>query len=225
MANSVLADRITVFAPASLFNALEEVNAAFDGDVVVSYGSSAALARQILNGAPADVYISANALWMDELQKVGIVSADRRKDLLTNRLVFAGTGEAIADISEVPGRLGDGRLAVGLTMAVPAGIYARQTLEAADLWGDLQTRLAEADNVRAAAVLAARGETPLAIVYATDALAFDMLEILYEIDPELHDPILYPVSSVSDLGELYVAHLQSSVAHEIFGKHGFGIAP
>lgn len=166
---------VTIFAAASLRGALE---AALDGsgiDARVSYGGSGTMARQVAQGAPADVVILANVAWVDWLEENGHIAVSTRTDLLGNRLVLVGPRGA-ADLGELNAdtlleRLDAGRLAVGHTEAVPAGIYAQEWMQAAGFWEALRPQLAETENVRAALALVSRGEVPLGVVYASDAQA------------------------------------------------------
>ena len=212
---------VTVFAAASLKGALDKVAQTYPGKTVVSYGGSGLLARQVAAGAPADVVMLANEAWMDWLESTGSIALNTRLNLMGNRLVLiAPLGSD--PVTDVEARLGDGRLAIGQINGVPAGIYGRQWLENTGLWGDLAERLAETENVRAALALVSRGEAPLGVVYATDALADPRVTVVYEIPDDLHDPITYPVASVEGgHGADFIAFLTSPLALDIFGMHGF----
>ena len=184
---------VLVFAAASLKEPLDQIAARFD-DVVVSYAGSGTLARQITLGAPADVVLLANPDWMDVLVADGHVQPETVVDFASNRLVLVG--QAGADpVTLEPGpllnALGDGRIAVGLTNAVPAGIYAKAALQSLGLWEVTADRLAEVDNVRAALALVARGQAPLGIVYRTDLRVSDAVAELAEFPAESHPPIRY----------------------------------
>ncbi|WP_458791115.1 molybdate ABC transporter substrate-binding protein [Yoonia sp. MH D7] len=185
-AGAVQAEPVVVFAAASLKEPVDALAATL-GDVVVSYGGSGALARQIQNGAPADVVLLANAEWMDVLPMVQDVA-----DFASNALVLIGpAGAADVDFADLPAALGAGRLAIGATASVPAGIYGREGFESLGLWDDLSGRLAEVDNVRAALVLVARGETPFGVVYATDAEASENVRVVARFPAQSHAPIRY----------------------------------
>lgn len=215
---------ITVFAAASLRGVLEDLRSATTQDVVISYASSAALARQIAQGAPADVFISANRLWADWLEEEGGTEVYQAEDLLQNSLVLIGTEpDPEFDINILPAILGDEFLAIGHARAVPAGIYAREALTALDLWAGLSGKIIQADNVRAALRLAALGEAPFAVTYATDALADPRVHVLHRFAAEDHSPITYRLAALSDSAEVqsFLAHLQSKPAREIFRAHGF----
>ncbi|MFN3209623.1 MAG: molybdate ABC transporter substrate-binding protein [Roseovarius sp.] len=224
-------DPVTIFAAASLRGALE---AALDGaaaDVRISYGGSGTMARQVAQGAPADVVILANVSWMDWLEEQDLLAGESRLDLLGNRLVLIGPEGAEPltrpDAEGLLGRLDGGRIAVGQTEAVPAGIYAREWMQAAGLWEALRPHLAETENVRAALALVSRGETPLGVVYASDAQADTGVVVLHAIDEEMHAPILYPMARVagrdSDAARTVVARLQSKSAADAFAARGFTV--
>ncbi|WP_137703139.1 molybdate ABC transporter substrate-binding protein [Marimonas lutisalis] len=230
LTGAALADapaRVTVFAAASLRDALDAVAESYDGArIVASYGGSAAMARQVAQGAPADLVILANPQWMDWLEGQGVLMPDSRRDLLGNRLVLIGpAGAAPLDASEqaMLARLGDGRLALGQVNAVPAGIYARAWLESAGLWPALAPHLAETENVRAALALVSRGEAPLGVVYASDAQADPGVSVLYDIPADSHPPITYPAAQVSDspAAAALLAYLSGPQAAVIFAAHGF----
>lgn len=198
---------LVVFAAASLKESLDAVAADWttrSGQPVrVSFASSAALARQIEQGAPADIFLSADAGWMDYLQQRALVDAGTRRDLLANELVLVApvaTAPERIDL-ERPGSLrealGAGRLAVAEIASVPAGRYARQSLQALGHWDDASPRLAQGDNVRAALAFVARGEAPLGIVYATDARAEPKVRVVARLPAPTHAPIVYPVARVA----------------------------
>ncbi|WP_138935098.1 molybdate ABC transporter substrate-binding protein [Roseovarius arcticus] len=224
-ARTMADDRTVVFAAASLHGVLAEIASHYTGDVAVSVGGSGQIARQIAQGAPADVVILASAAWMDWLEEQGSVDHGRRVDLVGNRLVLIGPSGA----SELPDvtadalleRLDGGRIAMGQTRGVPAGIYGREWLEAAGLWAAMEPHLAETDSVRAALALVARGEAPLGIVYVTDAAAEAGVRILYGVPDALHAPIVYPAAALTEAGKPFVEFLQADAARKIFAAHGF----
>ncbi len=189
----VLRAETLVFAAASLKEPLDELADAF-GDVTVSYGGSSTLARQVSFGAPADLVLLANVDWMDVLRDDGFVQPGTVADFASNALVLIGPAEA-GDVLlhgyGMASALGDGRLAIGLTEAVPAGIYAKAALVNLNLWEPLSWRLAEVDNVRAAMALVARKQAPLGIVYATDARVSDDVRVVARFPAEAHPPIRY----------------------------------
>ncbi len=220
---------LRIFAAASLKTALDEVNTAFQSatgqSVVASYAGSSTLARQISLGAPADVFISANSSWMDDLQHRGLIEADTRSDVLQNALVvIARKGvQPLSDLRDLPQQLGDARLALAQVDAVPAGIYAKDALEAAQIWSDLADRIAQTDNVRAALALVATGATPYGITYATDAHAEPRVDVVFHIPSELHSPIVYPSAATNRRDEAaeYLTFLRSDFAQKFFVEQGF----
>src|SRR5215472_9826585 len=172
-------EQITVFAAASLKNALDDTNAAFTKatgiEVVASYEASSALAKQIEQGAPADVFISADLRWMDYVAERKLINPDTRINLLGNKLVLIAAVDSkldqvtIGEDFDIAKLAGDGRIAVADVKAVPAGLYAKAALEKLGSWAAAEPKLAQAENVRVTLALVARGETPLGIVYETDA--------------------------------------------------------
>jgi molybdate transport system substrate-binding protein len=227
---------VIIFAAASLQTALDRVVAAWRaealGEAVVSYAATSALVRQIDQGAPADLFISADLDWMGYLDERGLIDGDSRTDLLCNRLVLvAPTGAAqpveITPELDLAAMLGGGRLAVADTEAVPAGRYARASLEALGLWADVADRLAPAENVRAALALVARGEAPLGIVYATDDVADATVEAVGVFPAETHPPIVYPVAILaghaSQSSAAFLEYLRSPTVVCIFQTRGFTV--
>lgn len=225
---------VTVFAAASLKESLDQAAAAWTAasgqPVRVSYAASSALARQIEQGAPADLFISADGEWMDYLAQRGQLAAGSRVDLLRNRLVLVAPASsdvdaaALASPAALAAALGaDGRLAVAETTSVPAGRYARQALGARGLWPAVSGRLAEGDNVRAALAFVARGEAPLGIVYATDAQAEPRVKVVATFAAADHAPIVYPVARVSgrEAGAAFLDFLTGETARELFTRAGF----
>lgn len=216
-------ERLLVFAAASLKNALDEANRDFH-DIVVSYAASSALARQIERGAPAQVFISADLEWMDYLDEKGLTAPGSRRNLLGNRLVWI-VPAASATLSEPLQALGaTGRLALADPQYVPAGKYARAALEKLGAWPAVSRRIAAAENVRAALALVARGESPLGIVYETDARDEPKVSIAARIDPRLHPAIIYPAAALrpaAPLAREYLDYLASPAAMAVFARHGF----
>ncbi len=218
-------DKIVVFAAASLSDAMGDITALYPDDVAVSLGSSGLLARQIGEGAPADVAFLANTNWMDWLEQQGAVDPARRVALVGNALVLIGPANA-PDLDEASAkallaRLDGGRIAIGQTQSVPAGMYGRAWLETSGVWDSVMPHLAETDNVRAALALVARGETPLGVVYATDAAAEPDVRVVYRVPEGMHDPIVYPALPLTDAGAPFMAFLQGAEARKIFEAHGF----
>lgn len=226
--------RPLVFAAASLRTALDEVEplcrANGHSGFRASYAGSSALARQLIDGAPADVFISADLDWMDEVARAGLIQASTRVNLLGNRLVLvAPASRAPAALQIAPGfpiaaALGDGRLAVADPDAVPAGKYAKAALMTLGVWTDVEGRLAPAENVRAALLLVSRAETPLGIVYQTDAAADSGVVIVDEFDPATHPPIVYPAALTSMAGAAaagVLRCLRADAARAVFERWGF----
>jgi molybdate transport system substrate-binding protein len=226
---------LTVFAAASLRNALDEVVAAYAAQhpppPVVSYAASSALARQIENGSPADVFISADVDWMDELERKGLVAPGTRRNLLRNRLVLVAPADHPQKLEPVPGfaladALHGGRLALADPAFVPAGKYARAALEKLGVWPQVAHRVAAAENVRAALALVARGEAPLGIVYATDAREEPRVMVAGTFPADSHPPIIYPAAALtgaSDDAAAFLQYLHGDAARRIFERHGFDV--
>lgn len=227
-----------VFAAASLKNALDEVDAAWAKQPAdrasISYGASSALAKQIDEGAPADLFVSADRDWMDFLAEHHRLAADSRVELLGNRLVLIAPKTSTLALTIAPGfdlgtALGDGRLAVADVTAVPAGKYAKAALTRLGAWDAIAERTAPAENVRAALLLVARGEAPLGIVYATDAEAEPAVRVVDRFPVDSHPAIVYPAArmaaSAHPQAGAFLAFLRSEAAAAIFRKHGFTILP
>lgn len=192
LAGPVAADPLVIFAAASLKEPLDALAADF-GDVTVSYGGSGALARQVSLGAPADVVLLAHRDWMEVLVADGSVRGDTVVTFASNRLVIVGQpGAPLALTAQaLLAALDGGRLAMGFTASVPAGIYAKTALERLGLWGVLAPHVAEVDNVRQALALVARGEAPLGIVYASDVRVVPGLDVLAVFPADSHPAIAY----------------------------------
>jgi len=222
-APSVWAENLTVFAAASLKNALEDIATKHDSRITFSFAGSGTLARQVAAGAPADVVVLASTEWMDWLESKTPLT--QRHDVAGNRLVLVGPKGAhpmtAITTQTLQTRLGDGRLALGQTDSVPAGIYAKAWLTTTGLWETLKPQLAETDNVRAALSLVSRGETPLGVVYNSDAQADASVAILYDVPPNQHPKIRYPAAATTPAGEAFVTFLSSQTAHAIFAEQGF----
>jgi len=233
-APSAAAQDLLVFAAASLQGALDTALAQFPGaaGIAASYASSSVLARQIEQGAPADVFISANPEWMDYLAERELIRAGTRVDLLGNGLVLvaAADSEAVLQIApgfDLAGALGGGRLAMGDPDHVPAGIYGKAVLESLGIWQAVGSQIARADNVRAALALVARDETPLGIVYRSDAVADPGVRVVGTFPEDTHPPIIYPVAVIAGsehpaAAEL-VDFLGSAAAAAVFERFGFSL--
>jgi len=224
---------VLVFAAASLKTALDAIAAEWHRETgnaaAISYAASANLARQIDNGAPAELFISADRDWMEYLQQRQLIDPNTRIDLLGNRLVLIAPADSAARVTIAPGfplaaLLGDGRLATGDPLAVPAGHYAKAALTALGVWQAVAGRIAAAENVRAALLLVARGEAPLGIVYRTDAAAEPRVRIVGTFPPDLHPPIVYPMALTVAAGPdaaAFAAYLRRPAARALFEAQGF----
>ena len=228
------AEKVTVFAAASLKTAMDEITAGFaaaTGDgATVSFAGSSALARQIQQGAPADVFISANETWMDVLEQEGRIAQGTRFDLVRNRLVLIAHGAdappvEIGPALDLAGLLEGRRLAMALVAAVPAGIYSKAALEALGQWEAVAPLVAQADNVRAALALVALGEAPYGIVYATDAVAEPRVSVAGVFPEDSHPPIIYPVALTagrdSPAARRFLDYLRGDAARAALAGQGF----
>jgi molybdate transport system substrate-binding protein len=227
---------VTVFAAASLKESMDEAGALYQKTtgtpVTVSYAASSTLAKQIEQGAPADVFISADLQWMDYLQERSLIDTASRRSLLGNGLVLVAPKDSTAKLKVTqPGALlkalGDGRLAVGQTSSVPAGKYAKAALESLKLWEGVQGKLAESDSVRSALLLVSRGESPLGIVYTSDAAADPGVRVVDTFPESSHPPIVYPVATLkagtAPSRAAFVTWLGTAPARAIFEKRGFAV--
>jgi molybdate transport system substrate-binding protein len=225
---------IIVFAAASMKNALDDIDAAFTKKsgikVLASYAASSALMKQIEQGAPADVYVSADLQWMDYGSQKKLVQDQSRVNLLGNRLVLVAPKDSkIGDVAIGPSldlaKLADGgRIATGDVRAVPVGLYAKAALEKLGLWASVEPKMAMADNVRAALILVARGEATLGIVYETDAKVEPGVKIIGVFPDDSHPPIVYPVAltiNAKPEAAQYLAFLRTQAAKSIFEGYGF----
>ena len=222
-----------VLAAASMQEALEEIAQAWEADghaaPVLSFAGTSALARQIEGGAPADVFVSADGEWMDELERSAFLRPGTRADIAGNSLVLVGDPEHWRDANwdgRALAAMSDGaRIAVADTRAVPAGRYARAVLEAMGEWNAIEPRLVPAENVRAALALVERGQAELGIVYATDARASRKVVTLGAFAASASEPIRYPATvlgaSTHPDAEAFTRFLRSDEARDIFAAHGF----
>jgi molybdate transport system substrate-binding protein len=228
------ADKITVvFAAASLNNALTEINQEYKksggSEFVFSFAASSTLAKQIENGAPADIFISADEDWMNYLESKKLIVTKTRIDLLSNRLVIiaplnADVSVNLADPKSLLRALGNGRLATGDPSHVPVGKYAKVALQKMGIWPDLEKKIAPASDTRAALALVEREEAPLGIVYSTDAAISKNVKIVGEFPQKISPKIIYPAALLPEhkqQAETFLRYLQSRDAAEIFRKHGF----
>jgi molybdate transport system substrate-binding protein len=233
-ASTARAETFTVFAAASLKNALDEIIRAHEirtkDKVVASYAASSALAKQIEQGAPADIFASADVEWMDYLEKRRLIQPSSRFNLVRNRLVLIAPADSRAAVKIARGfplaaALGKDRLSIANPDHVPAGKYAKAALESLGVWKDVQTRVAGANDVRAALLLVARGETPFGIVYSTDAAVEPRVRVVDTFPESTHPPIVYPAAltvesrSAAALG--FLSSLREPPARALFEKYRF----
>ncbi|MBI5262917.1 MAG: molybdate ABC transporter substrate-binding protein [Bradyrhizobium sp.] len=225
---------LTVFAAASMKNALDEIDAAHTArtgvKITVSYAASSLLAKQIEQGAPADVFVSADLDWMDYAIGKKTINETTRVNLLGNSMVLIAPKDSkIESVNIGPGfdlakLAGDGRIATGDVKSVPVGKYATAALEKLGAWGAAESKFAMVESVRAALTLVARGEAALGIVYSTDAGIEPNVKVLGTFPPDSHPAIIYPVAATSAAKSgtaAYLAHLRSSAAKAVFEKYGF----
>ena len=228
------AQNVTVFAAASVKDALDEIDAQYQakggGKAAISYAASSALAKQMENGAPADIFISADLDWMDYVEKRKLLKAGSRANLLLNEIVLIAPADSKVSVTigakfPLARLLGDGRLAMADPDSVPAGKYGKAALEALQVWPSVSGRIARAENVRAALNFVSRGEAPLGIVYRTDAAADKKVRIVGTFPASSHPAIVYPaailVQGKSPAAEKYFQFIRSAEAQAIFRKHGF----
>lgn len=232
----VAAQPVTVFAAASLKNALDEVGREYakaGGEARFSYAASSAIARQIEQGAPADIYVSADTDWMDYLADRRLIVAASRRNLLTNRLALIAPADSRVSLRIARGMplartLGAGRLALA-GPDVPAGRYAKASLTALGVWDTVAGRLAQAENVRMALQYVARGESPLGIVYDTDARVEPRVRIVGLFPASTHPPIVYPAAvtarSRNPEAARFMAFMGGPRAAAVFRRHGFTVLP
>jgi molybdate transport system substrate-binding protein len=229
-------DTVTVFAAASLKNALDEINAACAADVgekaTISYAASSALAKQIEQGAPADVFISADLAWMAYLSDRNLTMKDTETRLLGNSIVLVAPADSTASTEIAPNfglaaLLGDGKLAMANVDAVPAGKYGKAALEKLGVWASVENKVAQAENVRAALALVSTGEAPLGIVYRTDVAADPKVKIVGTFPAESHPPIIYPMARTAESKDndtpAFLKCLQTAKAKALFEKQGFTV--
>ncbi len=224
---------VTVFAAASLTDSLKAVADAYKAGtgvtVTLSFGASSTLARQIDQGAQADIFMSADTDWMDFLQKGGHIAEGTRKDLLGNQLVLIAASDSKTAPNIVPhfdlaGTLGNGRLALADPASVPAGKYAKAALTSLGVWDSIASKVAPAENVRVALEYVARGEAPFGVVYATDAKVAPSVRIVGTFPENSHAPIVYPVAltrTASPAAKQFLTFLSGASARTIFQRAGF----
>jgi molybdate transport system substrate-binding protein len=228
---------LVIFAAASLKDALDEIATAWAKETgkpmpKISYAASPALAKQIEQGAPADLFLSADTDWMDFVATKGLIKADTRVNLLGNKIVLIAPKDSPVVLQVKPGfdlakGLAGGKLAMANVDAVPAGKYGKAALEKLGAWAAVKDKVAQAENVRAALLLVARGEAALGIVYSTDAAAEPNVRIVGAFPEDSHPPIIYPAAVTKDAksadAKPFLDHLKSAKARPAFEKQGFTV--
>jgi len=232
---AVAAENVTVFAAASLTNALQDIAEQYqkskDVKVVSSFASSSTLARQIEQGAPADLFISADQQWMDYVAQKRLIEESSRVTLLGNDLVLVASTAGkpqpiiIAKSTDWKNLLKGQRLSVGDPDNVPAGIYAKEALQNLGAWAELEPVLARGNSVRAALALVERNETPYGIVYGSDAIASKKVTVVGAFPPDSHQPVEYPMAMLKDHNSTAVTafydYLKGPEAAAVFKRYGF----
>lgn len=226
------AAEVTVFAAASLKTALDEIAADFTAGtgtpVTLSYGGSSTLARQIAEGAPADIFLSASTAWMDDLADEALIQPHSRRDLLGNTLILVGPTDAapvtIAATLDLAALLAGGKLSMATVDSVPAGQYGKEALESLGLWATVETSIVQSENVRAALQLVALKEAALGIVYASDAIAEPGVSLVGTFPEDSHQPIIYPGAltlTATPEAAVFLDHLSTPEATGVFSANGF----
>lgn len=239
LATPAAAGEVTVFAAASLQTALDQIASRWEAetgnDVTLSYAGTPALAQQIAQGAPADLFLAASEDWMDDLQSKDLILPESRRDLLGNSLVLVAHGQAqpveIGPSLDLAALLNGGKLAMAFVDSVPAGVYGKEALTSLGLWDAAEPHVAQTENVRAALALVATGEAPLGIVYGSDAIAAqaagDDVSVLGTFPEDSHAPITYPAALVAGRDNPEAAQflddLSSREARAIFAAQGFTV--
>jgi molybdate transport system substrate-binding protein len=231
------AEDVTVFAAASLTNALNEIGERFTAKtgnkIVASYAASSALAKQLEQGATAQVFASADTQWVDYLQDKKLINPETRFHLLGNTLVLTAPLDSklekmdITPKTDIAKLAGNGRIAAGNPDSVPAGIYFRQAMERSGQWKSVEPKVARTDSVRAALALVERGEVPFGIVYETDAAISKKVKIVGAFPGTMHDPIIYPFALIAGqekpAAKAFLDYLKSAEAKGVFVRYGFKI--
>ena len=236
LAAPLRAEEVVVFAAASLKTALDEVAAEFEAStghsLTISYAGSNQLAKQIIEGAPADIFLSAAVNWMDAVDQAGLVVPGQRRDLWGNDLVLIAHGTDASPVEIGPeldlvALLDGGMLSMAMVDAVPAGQYGKQSLEALGLWAVAEPLVAQSENVRAALALVATGEASYGIVYASDAVAGDNVTVVGQFPETSHAPITYPAALLTGAADAadraFFDALSADAADATFAAQGFKI--
>jgi molybdate transport system substrate-binding protein len=227
---------LVVFAAASLKNALDAINVQWQKETgkkaTISYAASSALAKQIEQGAPAQLFISADLDWMDYVAGKNLIKTDSRSNLLGNRIVLIAPKDKAQPIDIKAGFdlakvLGDGRLSMANVDSVPAGKYGKAALEKLGVWSSVSGKIAQAENVRAALLLVSRGEAPAGIVYQTDAAADANVKIIGVFPEDTHPPIIYPIALTASASHAdaaaFLEYIRSAKAKPLFEAQGFTV--
>lgn len=236
LSTPAFAEEVVVFAAASLKDALDaladDFQIATGHTVTISYAGSNALARQVIAGAPVDIFLSSAVNWMDEVEKAGLVVHGMRSDLLGNTLVLIAHGKDATPVDIGPGfdlamLLGDGKLSMAMVESVPAGQYGKASLEAFGIWSSVEASVAQSENVRSALTLVSSGEAPYGIVYATDAASDDNVTLVGTFPAYSHKPIVYPVAlltaAADEADRAFFEALSSDAGDARFAEQGFEI--
>jgi molybdate transport system substrate-binding protein len=235
-ASAFAQDGLVIFAAASLKNALDEIAAGWKDSgkpaPKISYAASSALAKQLEQGAPADLFISADTDWMDYVEKKDLIKKDTRVNLLGNKIVLIAPRDSKISVDVKQGfdlakALAGGKLAMANVDSVPAGKYGKAALEKLGAWDGAKGNIAQAENVRAALLLVSRGEAPLGIVYSTDAAAEPNVRIVGTFPADSYPPIIYPAALTKDTkspdAKAFLDQLKSNKARPAFEKQGFEV--
>lgn len=231
------AEDVVVFAAASLTNALNEIGESFTArtgnKMVPSYAASSALAKQVEQGGPGQVFASADLKWMDYLADKKLINPESRFNLLGNTLVLVAPADAkqamieLSPKTDIAALAGTGRIATGNPDSVPVGLYFKQAMERAGQWKTVEAKIAATDSVRAALAFVERGEVPLGVVYATDAAVSKKVKVVGVFPDTMHDPITYPFALVAGketpAAKALLEHIRSPDAKAVFVRHGFKI--
>lgn len=234
---SASAAEVRVFAAASLTNALNDIGKLYEqrtGDKLAgSYAASSALARQVEQGAPADIFASADLKWMDYMAEHKLIDPQSRFNLLGNDLVLVAPANSpqgrieITATTDLAALAGEGHIATGNPDSVPVGLYFKQAMERSGQWAKVAPKVAGADSVRAALTLVERGEAPIGVVYATDAAVSAKVKVIGVFPATLHDPIVYPFAAIAGAkGEVtkpFLDFLRSPEARGVFVRYGFRV--
>ncbi|WP_394126234.1 molybdate ABC transporter substrate-binding protein [Vibrio hepatarius] len=223
-------EQLRIYAASSMTNAVNELVDVYESNnkvkVTTVYGGTSSLARQVEQGAPVDVFIAANTKWMNYLVDKDLISGDNVTNIATNKLVVIAATAIELDVTNEnswKSALNGQRLAIGQTNAVPAGIYAKQSLESLNVWSQLKRQLAPTKNVRIALTLVERKETPLGIVYQTDALSSPNVQVVASLPETSHDAIIYPMAIMNSEPTTvdFTQFVHSKAGKEILKKYGF----